>query len=156
MLYLTGLGGGACSVISSAMTCELVPIQHRGMAQATTSGIFYCIGYALAVFVASLTLQSLNEGDWRMYQLYLSIPLVIFTLFVVTFIRESPRKNLLIGNFRLGLDQVHKLLRDDIELPKFHSLENRLRKCRENFQKLNKTKKLVAKAKTDSESVTKE
>ena len=83
--------------------------------------------------MASLTLVSLDEGDWRMYQIYLSIPLVICTLIVVIFIRESPRKNLLIGKFRSGLDEVQKLLKDDTELPKFHRLEDRLREYRENF-----------------------
>ena len=58
-------------------------------------------------------LDSLSQGDWRLYLVILAIPTLVVALLVMTLLEPSPRYAMLMGDIPTGIAQTEKMLRDN-------------------------------------------
>lgn len=78
------------SPVSALMITELTPKLIRGRAMVLLQ-LFYIFGKIYLVFVMSMVMTNLTEGNWRLVSLSSSIPCVIMILGNIFLIEESPR-----------------------------------------------------------------
>jgi len=76
------------------MLSEITPIDLRGRYMALVT-LTFAIGQLFGLFIASFTLSSLTEGNWRALTFWCTVPSAIAFILCLFKMKESPRFELL-------------------------------------------------------------
>lgn len=76
--------------ISFTILAENTPLKQRGVVLALI-GVFYTMGELLVCFLALITMQNLDSGNWRLMLSLSSFPGLLIAILSFLFLKESPR-----------------------------------------------------------------
>lgn len=110
-VVLRGLFGiivGFFSPLAYTILAEITPLKYRGKYMILIS-IFYTFGELISCGIAMLTLNNLTTGNWHALLAWSTLPAFIAWVFSLIFLDESPRHEMMIGNYENGIKVLNKM-----------------------------------------------
>lgn len=106
--FLYGFIYGFSLPLSISMVSEIIPVKYRGKAIILTN---FCVslGKVWGIFLAYLTFENLNQGNWRLMMCLCSITPLLVVLGIFFFVKESPRFLLSIKNYNKAFDVIDNI-----------------------------------------------
>ena len=86
----------------STFLSESVPGKHRAKFIVIVYSLFFCLGELYAITIGYLTLDDLDNGNWRLTERLLPITMIVSLFLTTFFLQETPRYQILLGDFNRG------------------------------------------------------
>jgi MFS family permease len=103
-----GMIDGIFSPMAYTYLAEVTPAKNRGKFM-TILGVNYTIGELIACCIAIVTLENINSGDWHALLAWSTFPALIAWISSYFFLDESPRYQMVKGEYELGLNTMKKM-----------------------------------------------
>ena len=94
--------------LAPALATELTPIHYRGKSIVAIN-FFYTLGKLYAIGTASICLDSLSSGNWRMMLILSSLPSLVVFLGTWLYLKESPRFLVAKGKVAEGAEVLNQI-----------------------------------------------
>jgi putative MFS transporter len=90
------------------LCAELIPLEKRGRMTVIINGLF-SIGQVIAVLIASICLEDLSSGNWRLMLFICSLPPILVYIGCYKYMLESPRLVIIKGNITEGINILNNI-----------------------------------------------
>jgi MFS family permease len=108
--FFYGTAVGIVTPLMSVLMTEISPVHLRGK-QLVTLALFWSIGALLACWLASILLDSLDQGNWRGLLAMCCIPIFFSLVSSFIYLEESPRYYLLNKRYQDAFKAIDRMIK---------------------------------------------